>query len=87
MGCDGKAVPTIRIIRDVPLLPQETDIVIAALTMTSEREEVIDFVAPYFDQSGISIGEWMIIVAPFGASQNCALTPIAKRCFAPPCHS
>ena len=35
---------------------QKTDIVIAALTMTSEREEVIDFVAPYFDQSGISIG-------------------------------
>ena len=25
------------------------------MTMTSEREEVIDFVAPYFDQSGISI--------------------------------
>ena len=23
--------------------------------MTSEREEVVDFVAPYFDQSGISI--------------------------------
>ena len=23
--------------------------------MTTEREEVIDFVAPYFDQSGISI--------------------------------
>jgi hypothetical protein len=35
---------------------QETDMVIAPLTMTSEREEVIDFVAPYFDQSGISIG-------------------------------
>ncbi|XP_063217386.1 ionotropic receptor 25a-like [Bacillus rossius redtenbacheri] len=33
----------------------ETDIIIAPLTMTSEREEVIDFVAPYFDQSGISI--------------------------------
>ncbi|XP_046146027.1 ionotropic receptor 25a isoform X1 [Osmia bicornis bicornis] len=33
----------------------ETDIVIAALTMTSEREEVIDFVAPYFEQSGILI--------------------------------
>ncbi|PSN54615.1 Ionotropic receptor 8a [Blattella germanica] len=33
----------------------ETDMVIAPLTMTSEREEVIDFVAPYFDQSGISI--------------------------------
>ncbi|CAG2055700.1 unnamed protein product, partial [Timema podura] len=35
----------------------ETDMIIAPLTMTSEREEVIDFVAPYFDQSGISIGE------------------------------
>ena len=28
----------------------ETDIVVADLTMTSEREEVIDFVSPYFDQ-------------------------------------
>nr|UEN71272.1 ionotropic receptor 3 [Gregopimpla kuwanae] len=34
----------------------ETDIALAALTMTSEREEVIDFVAPYFAQSGILIG-------------------------------
>ncbi|XP_078050194.1 ionotropic receptor 8a isoform X2 [Augochlora pura] len=33
----------------------ETDIVVASLTMTSEREEVIDFVAPYFEQSGILI--------------------------------
>ncbi|KZC07022.1 Glutamate receptor, ionotropic kainate 2, partial [Dufourea novaeangliae] len=33
----------------------ETDIVVAALTMTSEREEIIDFVAPYFEQSGILI--------------------------------
>ncbi|OAD59386.1 Glutamate receptor, ionotropic kainate 2, partial [Eufriesea mexicana] len=33
----------------------ETDIVVAGLTMTSEREEVIDFVAPYFEQSGIQI--------------------------------
>ena len=33
----------------------QVDIVVAAMTMTSEREEVIDFVAPYFDQSGISI--------------------------------
>lgn len=31
--------------------------VVAALTMTSEREEVIDFVAPYFEQSGILIGK------------------------------
>ncbi|KAF6208104.1 hypothetical protein GE061_016554 [Apolygus lucorum] len=31
------------------------DIIVAALTMTSEREEVIDFVAPYFEQTGFSI--------------------------------
>ena len=31
--------------------------VVASLTMTSEREEVIDFVAPYFEQSGILIGK------------------------------
>ena len=28
----------------------DVDISVAALTMTTEREEVIDFVAPYFDQ-------------------------------------
>ncbi|XP_058794707.1 ionotropic receptor 25a isoform X2 [Phymastichus coffea] len=33
----------------------QTDIAVGALTMTSEREEVIDFVAPYFEQSGILI--------------------------------
>eukprot|EP00095_Tigriopus_kingsejongensis_P001374 snap_masked-scaffold1253_size52701-processed-gene-0.2 protein:Tk01374 transcript:snap_masked-scaffold1253_size52701-processed-gene-0.2-mRNA-1 annotation:"ionotropic receptor 8a" len=33
----------------------DTDLVVADLTMTSEREEVIDFVSPYFDQAGISI--------------------------------
>ncbi|XP_026814788.1 ionotropic receptor 25a [Rhopalosiphum maidis] len=37
------------------LVDGELDIVIAALTMTSEREEVIDFIAPYFEQTGISI--------------------------------
>ncbi|XP_060879415.1 ionotropic receptor 25a [Metopolophium dirhodum] len=37
------------------LVEGELDIVIAALTMTSEREEVIDFIAPYFEQTGISI--------------------------------
>lgn len=36
---------------------KETDIIVAALTMTSEREEVIDFVAPYFEQSGLLIGK------------------------------
>lgn len=34
----------------------ETDMAVAALKMTAEREEVIDFVAPYFEQTGISIG-------------------------------
>lgn len=29
--------------------------------MTSEREEVIDFVAPYFEQSGILIGILFLI--------------------------
>lgn len=38
------------------VLLKEIDIVVAALTMTSEREEVIDFIAPYFEQTGISIG-------------------------------
>ena len=33
----------------------ETDLIVADLTMTSEREEIIDFVSPYFDQAGISI--------------------------------
>lgn len=37
------------------LVNGEIDIAVAGMTMTSEREEVIDFVAPYFDQSGISI--------------------------------
>ncbi|XP_046392943.1 ionotropic receptor 25a isoform X2 [Ischnura elegans] len=33
----------------------ETDLLVASTVMTSEREEVIDFVAPYFEQTGISI--------------------------------
>ncbi|XP_045541113.1 ionotropic receptor 25a [Papilio machaon] len=37
------------------LMTGETDIAVAALTMTAEREEVIDFVAPYFEQTGILI--------------------------------
>lgn len=37
------------------LVSGEIDIAVAGMTMTSEREEVVDFVAPYFDQSGISI--------------------------------
>ncbi|KAL4714293.1 hypothetical protein ACJJTC_009645 [Scirpophaga incertulas] len=37
------------------LMLGETDMAVAALTMTAEREEVIDFVAPYFEQTGILI--------------------------------
>lgn len=37
------------------LVSGEIDFAVAALKMYSEREEVIDFVAPYFEQTGISI--------------------------------
>ncbi|XP_037030055.1 uncharacterized protein LOC119069934 isoform X1 [Bradysia coprophila] len=37
------------------LMTGETDIAAAALKMTAEREEVIDFIAPYYEQTGISI--------------------------------
>ncbi|XP_059612709.1 glutamate receptor 2 [Phlebotomus argentipes] len=37
------------------LVTGEIDIAVAAMKMTAEREEVIDFVAPYFEQTGISI--------------------------------
>lgn len=37
------------------LVSGEIDIAVGALKMTAEREEVIDFVAPYFDQTGITI--------------------------------
>ncbi|XP_044270028.1 ionotropic receptor 25a [Tribolium madens] len=33
----------------------ETDLAITALIMTADREEVIDYVAPYFEQTGITI--------------------------------
>jgi ABC-type amino acid transport substrate-binding protein len=34
---------------------QKIDIAIAAYIMTSEREEYIDFVSPYYEQSGLLI--------------------------------
>lgn len=37
------------------LIKGETDLIVAALKMTAQREEHIDFVAPYFDQTGIMI--------------------------------
>ncbi|XP_073830096.1 ionotropic receptor 8a [Musca autumnalis] len=37
------------------LVSGETDFVVAALKMYSEREEYIDFLAPYFEQTGITI--------------------------------
>lgn len=33
--------------------------------MTAEREEVIDFIAPYYEQTGISIGEIFAIANVF----------------------
>uniref|UniRef100_A0A182FM19 Ionotropic glutamate receptor C-terminal domain-containing protein n=1 Tax=Anopheles albimanus TaxID=7167 RepID=A0A182FM19_ANOAL len=37
------------------LVVGEIDFAVAAIKMTAEREEVIDFVAPYFEQTGILI--------------------------------
>ena len=37
------------------LIKGETDLIVAALKMTAQREELIDFVAPYFEQTGIMI--------------------------------
>ncbi|CAO1369520.1 unnamed protein product [Diamesa serratosioi] len=37
------------------LVRGDTDIIIAPLKMTAEREEIMDFVAPYFEQTGILI--------------------------------
>lgn len=37
------------------LIKGETDLIVAALKMTAQREEFIDFVAPYFEQTGIMI--------------------------------
>ncbi|CAH0547819.1 unnamed protein product [Brassicogethes aeneus] len=37
------------------LVTGETDLAITAMIMTASREEVVDFVAPYFEQTGISI--------------------------------
>lgn len=39
------------------LVTGETDISVAALKMTAEREEVIDFIAPYFEQTGMLISK------------------------------
>ncbi|KAJ6638711.1 Glutamate receptor 2, partial [Pseudolycoriella hygida] len=39
------------------LMTGDTDIAAAALKMTAEREEVIDFIAPYYEETGISIGK------------------------------
>ncbi|KAG5868015.1 hypothetical protein JTB14_037908 [Gonioctena quinquepunctata] len=33
----------------------ETDLAITAIIMTADKEEVVDFVAPYFEQTGITI--------------------------------
>ncbi|XP_023311227.1 ionotropic receptor 25a [Anoplophora glabripennis] len=33
----------------------QTDLAVAAIIMTADREEVVDFVAPYYEQTGITI--------------------------------
>lgn len=39
---------------------QDTDMAITAIIMTADKEEVVDFVAPYYEQSGITIGKFHI---------------------------
>ena len=34
---------------------QEADVIVGALTVTAEREEVVDFTLPYYDFAGIQI--------------------------------
>ena len=36
-------------------LLQEADVIVGALTVTAEREEVVDFTLPYYDFAGIQI--------------------------------
>lgn len=36
---------------------KDIDIAVSPMKMTAEREEVIDFIAPYYDQTGIQIGK------------------------------
>ena len=57
------------------LVNGEIDIAVAGMTMTSEREEAVDFVAPYFDQSGISI----IIRKPVRARSLFKFLEVMKR--------
>jgi hypothetical protein len=35
---------------------QDLDLICAPLVMTAERDDVIDFIIPYIEQTGISIG-------------------------------
>lgn len=44
------------------LVTGETDISVAALKMTAEREEVIDFIAPYFEQTGMLISRYQLSI-------------------------
>lgn len=41
------------------MFSKQTDMAFTAMVMTADREEVVDFVAPYFEQSGISIGMYI----------------------------
>jgi uncharacterized membrane protein (DUF441 family) len=38
---------------------QDLDLICAPLVMTAERDDVIDFIIPYIEQTGISIGLMM----------------------------
>lgn len=61
-----------------PPYTQDIDIALSAMKMTAEREEVIDFVAPYYETTGILIGK-LIDSTHFGSFyewclQHCSLS-------------
>lgn len=35
---------------------------ITALIMTADKEEIIDFIPPYYEQTGISIGTYLFLL-------------------------
>ena len=49
---------------------KDIDIAISTLKMTAEREEVIDFVAPFYEETGISIGNNNLYIRNYNYNNN-----------------
>lgn len=48
------------------MMVQKIDIAVAPLSMTAAKAELVDFVTPYFENSGLSIGNiicrWSVVI-------------------------